>query len=867
MAENDKPRRPTTGPEQRQRQGIRIPMSSLAIAMAEPASDEKNKTGGKDGKSKTITHERVKSILIEKSRMLSDARGIMELNPDMKLAKEILVAQTLSPKDLATRPLNLQCDKAVYKKPLKPEVMPKILSYFRTTFQLEGNLGKICGDSLFDQGAWIYLFIPPSKIDELTEVKKFATLESVNEFAQKTLNKGTNLLDKLDINTKEKMKGLGVTEFSTNINILRQYQFEEKLQADTLNDLSSVALESFIPAFSQMTKRKLKENPTVTLKRMKEGEKATSNAIVLPVAVDACMPIPDPVDPSKHKAYIFVVDESGHITSSAKDANFVADLERRLKDAMDDLNGDGPKNENFEVIKDTLGTITSGKDAKAFNPSEFIDLYYETITAPIKEALKKNNINPSTIKIEDYEGMYRLILSRFLSGSKSRLLIVPADYVTYLAFDYNSAGQGVSLVEKTRFYSSLRTILQLVDMMSSVVNGIPSTEVTITLDEADNDPEGTVEALLHELSRLTTSAFPIGSNDPSEIISGIQKACYRLKIDGGTKFPKTNIERNDVQRNRPRIDTDLHDQLKRKLFGGLGVHAEVIDRTLEGETATSLILNDLLSTKRALERQIPFCRGIEDIIRTAAYFSPELQEIIKEQVGDDYDEFEDFIWSLRLILPSADLGRIEQQAQAFNEVTEFYTKAIDAYLTDDMLRGMLGSTEITKDILADFKNIFVAEFQRRWLRDNNILPMFDDIIKKTEDGDKSFADSLKEHYGAVFENFAPIIKAVLKDAAKIDAAYRKAKPEGSDDGGGYGGGLGSPPSAFGVEDPDETDAAMADDGTLGGETPPDDGIPPTDEPPVDDGTTPPPEEAPPGDTPPEEPAAAPGDDLPPSPAG
>lgn len=144
MAENDKPRRPTTGPEQRQRQGIRIPMSSLAIAMAEPASDEKNKTGGKDGKSKTITHERVKSILIEKSRMLSDARGIMELNPDMKLAKEILVAQTLSPKDLATRPLNLQCDKAVYKKPLKPEVMPKILSYFRTTFQLEGNLGKIC---------------------------------------------------------------------------------------------------------------------------------------------------------------------------------------------------------------------------------------------------------------------------------------------------------------------------------------------------------------------------------------------------------------------------------------------------------------------------------------------------------------------------------------------------------------------------------------------------------------------------------------------------------------------------------------------------------------------------------------------------
>ena len=118
MAENDKPQRRVTGPENRQRSGIRIPLSSLALAVAEPKSDDKNKMGGVDSDKKpksSITHERVKAILIERSRMLSDARGIMELNPDMKLAKEILVAQTLSPKDLATRPLNLQVDKSVYK--------------------------------------------------------------------------------------------------------------------------------------------------------------------------------------------------------------------------------------------------------------------------------------------------------------------------------------------------------------------------------------------------------------------------------------------------------------------------------------------------------------------------------------------------------------------------------------------------------------------------------------------------------------------------------------------------------------------------------------------------------------------------------
>ena len=40
MAENDKPQRRVTGPENRQRSGIRIPLSSLALAVAEPKSED-----------------------------------------------------------------------------------------------------------------------------------------------------------------------------------------------------------------------------------------------------------------------------------------------------------------------------------------------------------------------------------------------------------------------------------------------------------------------------------------------------------------------------------------------------------------------------------------------------------------------------------------------------------------------------------------------------------------------------------------------------------------------------------------------------------------------------------------------------------
>lgn len=184
----------------------------------------------------------------------------MELNPDMKLAKEILMAQTLSPKDLATRPLNLQID-SPYIRSHSSQKSCKTFQALPHTFPLEEKLGKICGDALFDQGAWIYLFIPPSQIDELAEVKKFSSLESVNDFARATLSKGKSLLDKVTLDEKEKLKSLGIEDFSSNLNLLRQFQFEDKLQDESLRELSSVSLESFTPAFSQMTKRKLKENP------------------------------------------------------------------------------------------------------------------------------------------------------------------------------------------------------------------------------------------------------------------------------------------------------------------------------------------------------------------------------------------------------------------------------------------------------------------------------------------------------------------------------------------------------------------------------------------------------------------------------
>jgi hypothetical protein len=752
-------------------QGLVIPLSSIILEEADVEVAGKARNG--------IDDKAIQNILIERTKLMNDVSGIYELNPDIRLAKEILIAQTLSPKDLSAVKFNLKIDRTVYGGKVDEDLISEIEGHFKSVWNLEALLPKICGEALMDYGAYITLFIPPNFIDKMIAGQTKVSMESFTNYVDNVERK--QALSLLESSQKTKLAELGVEDFTLDVNLLKRNYFKEISRGRAIEDIS---MEAYFGEVQFRTKTWEKEE-IYSFKRRRKEQTFSQNPLTINIPVDSAFVIHNPTDPSQHIAYIFPIDEFGRIVSKSKDTDYAGDLEQKLKKAMEDLNSQkksqaGTGTGAFQIIKGNFNN-----DLEKTSTNDIVQFYSRKVMEPIIDALKKRDIVDDGIEIGEDQTIYQIMLERALANKKTKLLYVPADYVSYVAFDYSASGQGLGLIEKNRFFASLRAILQIADLMSAVVNSVPRTELAVTLDEADNDPMGTIEALMHELSRLTVMNFPIGSQNPSEIITAIQKAAYSLKIDGGDKFPKTAIERNDVQRSRARTDSDLNDNIKRMLFSGLGVPVEAIDRTLEGETATALILNDLMAAKRAMERQLQFCNCMEDMIRTYIFLSPTLMGKIKDKTSKEY---EDFIWALRLSLPSADTSQLEQQLEAYNAANDLYERGVADYMTDDMLRGIVGSNTLSREILNDMRAMFKSEFMRQYMRNNNILPELAQLV--SQDKDENITAPLKEHYSAIFKNVGPVIKEILTQAAKIDKIGEDLGGDGQQ--GGLMGGVATP---------------------------------------------------------------------------
>lgn len=762
--------------------GLTIPISSIILS-------DTNKDGQTKQKKGEISQDKLRSILLDRTKKLNDADGIMELLTDSRIAMEILTSQTLSPKDLSHVPFRLKVDKAVYDGTVDAQLIEDLQAHFTTIYDLEAKLPKIVNEALFTKGAWVTLLLPPDEIDTLISggLDNTLALESLTS----GFNQSKDLFEKSET-SKDRLDKLGLDGITTNLSVLRRPKIESGKLHNKVNALTMESM-GYNVALSQSADERFKKVATLGLKKPRRPEEYRNNPIPIKVPADAILPIPEPSNPEEHIYYLIPIDEKGNIVSKATDSDYVGDLEAKIKESMAQMTNTNNKSDpngysGYQIVK---GAVSDGDTKRDTDPGDFIEAYKLAVEKPIIEALKNNDIVDDSIDLKGDSSFYRIMLARALKKKKTRILVVPADYVCYIAFDYNTLGQGVSLIEKNMFWASLRAVLKIADMMAAVTNAIPGTEYEVTFDETDEDPVGTIEMLMHELAAFSASSFPIGSTNPSDIITSIQRAATRLKINGGEKYANTSIEKTDTQRQRARMDSDLDESTKRMYFTGLGVPVEAVDRLLEGETATGLILSDLMAAKRAMERQGILRRHVEHLIRLYIMLSPDLYGRIKNVVKNQ-NKVDDFIWSLRLSLPTADASQIEQIASVYDNVSRFIDDATQAYITDDMLRGLVGNTEVVRDALDDFRNIIAAQLKRDYIRDNNLYPELENIV--TDDAETGISGKVADYYKKFFENYGDVAKKILEHAKKADQVMSKAQNDG-DDQGGSGGGFGG--SSFG----------------------------------------------------------------------
>jgi hypothetical protein len=351
------------------------------------------------------------------------------------------------------------------------------------------------------------------------------------------------------------------------------------------------------------------------------------------------------------------------------------------------------------------------------------------------------------------------MLSRYLSNKSTRLLYVPKEIVSYIAFDYDDYGIGKSLLEDTKVFGSLRAILLFAEVMAGVKNSVGRTKLDITLDEDDPDPASTVEAIIHHFAGLQTESLPLGRLVAGDIVRSLQKASVDVNVNGGEAFPGTKSEVTENTREYRTPDSELSQTLRRMQYSGFGIPPEIVDQAMEGELATVVVSRNQLYAKQVMEYASKLIKMVSSFIRLYIRCSGELMGEINRVLGADGSA--EFIEAISFTLPKPDLAGIKSQAEAYNEYSEAVDKAMEAYITEDMFRGIMDG-DVDSAALESMRLVVGNLVKREWMAQQNIMT---EIASKL--ADPEISDRINDHNHQMVSVLADVIKRNLKDEDKL----------------------------------------------------------------------------------------------------
>jgi hypothetical protein len=530
------------------------------------------------------------------------------------------------------------------------------------------------------------------------------------------------------------------------------------------------------------TKPYLALKPLSTLER-----KTIGHPIIIKLPPECIIPVHVPGNPEDHVGYFVLLDQFGNPLNRVREADYYRDLSSNISST----------NVSSQLLDSGRRAATGfNQQAVQHTEAETVRLYADVVEQDLLMRLK-NGIYGESVELSRPLDVYRVMLARALANQGTQILYVPAELVTYIAFDYNSFGVGKSLLEDNKILASIRAMLLFSSTMSAIKNSTGKTSVKIELDPDDPDPASTVEYLVHEYARNRQAAYPLGASNPLDIIDFLQNAGIDVQVSGNTAYPETRLLVEDHSSSKVEVDSKLEEDIKRKYFMSLGLSPETIDMTSNIEFATSIVTSNLLLAKRVMLYQETLLAFIKDFIQKYVVNSSVLWNqlcstlaknksgLTKENRDLEPEALVDlFLDSLEITLPKPDSAQLTNQLEAYTLYNDALEKAIDAYFGADSF--MLKDFDDVEESFNAVRAAVIAYYQREWLRNNNVLPELMDLVLQSDDGKPVFnlAEIHGTHMQQIGLSIAELIEKLRKDREKRDAIL--GVPEETEDTSGGG---------------------------------------------------------------------------------
>lgn len=758
-----------------------------------------------------------------KMQDISDSESVMQLLPDLEFASQILVSCIISPKDMQTIELiHIPPDNIV-----PPNVTALLLAcikkFISDDYKIETRLPGILKDILFNTGSYAIAVIPENAIDDiinnpsnnvsietlidrgildksgktfsqigllgspklkennfgrpsleninitnnkLTDEEKYInfSLESIkDEKILKQFKKDSNFIKYINKDNNFKFDDSNYFSVTDNYSILMLPFLENKLRSPVIAErIKSPALEAYDrlndEELESLIYRKISYD-TDQVKKIKVSDQCYRESVGEPLIMhfpsESVLNVFVPGSPSELIGHFIICDENGHPVTRGSEVDYYRDLGR-----MTSFNRNSMASSLLQKASDMFYGTEDDYDRERLNYAA--RAYGEIIETDLLNRLK-NGIYGQSVKISHYTEVYRIMLSRALQQQQTRLVFIPTELMTYMAFQYDRNGIGYSLLDNIKVITSLSIHLLLADVRAGVMNSIPRTKVNVKLDQDAPDNTKIRSQIMNEYfiqNSAGNKGMPMGTSNPVEIDEWARRAGVSFSFSGDKNSPDMDIDISEYNVNEAKADTELANMLKALRLNGIGLSSETIDAATGADFAVSVVQQSLLLARRAQQKQAEFVPQLTDHIRKILLNSPKIINNLTEIILNNFDQViktllpktkeididEDsrnkvakkvavaFINKYEISLPKPDTLSLNAKTEAFRSYVSALDEAIPHYISTEVLPPNFTGENLSENI-DKIKSIIKSQFIRKWMNENDYLPELNDLLKTNDKGE------------------------------------------------------------------------------------------------------------------------------------
>lgn len=756
---------------------------------------------------------------------------ILELFPDIELAIRILVSSILSPNDMVGSKLTFEAPDINIPISVKQSIVDVMKRYIDKNYKLEEHLYTMVKEALFTKGAYIEAIIPEASVDDVIhqiEHNKIVSLESfITYYKSSTSNGTTTHISSTNINIDHNVmlsnNAIAKIENISQEDLLIEIDTDPKI----LNITNAVMLANEHLSYKNLFKgdepidmsqedaldKIFKDNSTMKFKDTVEvptGDDASRKSIgrpmIMKLPTEAVIPVHVVNNPSKHLGYFVILDENG------VPINMDNTLNQKFQGNDLYTFEESQSTKQFNLVqkaKNALTTLTK-KDPTL---SDLESIYSSVVENMIRDKIRKGAYG-ELAEVRNEAEIYRTMFSRALKAQKTKILYLPADLVSYYAFDYRDNGTGRSLIEKSSILFSVRSILLFTKLMAQLKNSVTVTNVDATIEDDDPDPESTMNSIISNAMKTRQTLLPFGVTNLDDLVEWSHSVGFRFNFQGAG-LPNMKLDVTDVQSSKVVPDDSLDENIRKFIYMSFGLTAEMLDAAYQVDYATTLVSNNILFAKYITQLQTVLNSLNRKHVQKLCLNDPILQAELKNEILNNISNIKDnikkeikvdsdsidklnvntivnyilkkFINGIEVRLPTPEVSEADSLNKALSVYMDNLDKYLDVIMSDSNLPsaylGQLGGQ------MGNIKQIFKSMLVKRWMGENNYLPEINEAITRDVDGTMVFdiANEFDSYIASLGEVMEPVLKKLAKTKNKNDKKLEKPLQELDNSGGDSGG--------------------------------------------------------------------------------